>query len=345
MIGELFIISPGKRLRKEDMIPGDKPFVGASDSNNGVTAFVSNSNASEDSNVLGVNYNGSVTESFYHPYSCIFSDDVKRFKLRHHNGNKYVYLFLKTMIRQQKVKYTYGYKFSEQRMQRQPIMLPVDDEGKPDYVFMEEYMREREQKLIHDYIEYARRKLSELPNESLSLGGVRWKEFYVSDVFTKIQRGKRLKTEDHIPGNVPYVSSSAMNNGVDDFIGNTEGIRKFQNCITIANSGSVGKTFFHEYEFIASDHVTALQAPHMNKYIYMFIATVTKRLDEKYSFNREINEARINREKIMLPIDDEGKPDWEFMTQYMKAIEERLYLRYLESKASRLSLHTQHSEQ
>ena len=35
-----------------------------------------------DKNVLGVNYNGSVVENFYHPYECIFSEDVKRISFK-----------------------------------------------------------------------------------------------------------------------------------------------------------------------------------------------------------------------------------------------------------------------
>ncbi|MBQ3764890.1 MAG: restriction endonuclease subunit S [Synergistaceae bacterium] len=136
-IKDIFTITSGKRLRKEDMTPGDVPFVGASDSNNGVTSFVSNSNPSEDSNVLGVNYNGSVVENFYHPYKALFSDDVKRFHIKGHKGNKYIYLFLKTIISQQKNKYNYGYKFNDARMREQIIMLPVNEEGKPDWDFME----------------------------------------------------------------------------------------------------------------------------------------------------------------------------------------------------------------
>lgn len=69
---DIFVIRPGKRLTRSNMQSGTKPFIGASDSNNGVTAFVGNTNASEDRNVLGVNYNGSVVENFYHPYTCIF---------------------------------------------------------------------------------------------------------------------------------------------------------------------------------------------------------------------------------------------------------------------------------
>ena len=61
-IKDIFSINPGKRLTKSNMLDGNKPFIGATDSNNGVTAFVSNSNISEDRNVLGVNYNGSVVE-------------------------------------------------------------------------------------------------------------------------------------------------------------------------------------------------------------------------------------------------------------------------------------------
>ena len=151
-ISDVFVISPGKRLRKEDMTAGDKPFIGASDSNNGVTAFVADSNSSEDRNVLGVNYNGSVVESFYHPYTCLFSDDVKRFRLRDHEGDKYIYLFLKTAILQQKIKYTYGYKFNEQRMQNQIIMLPVTPYGSPDWQFMHNFMLAKESQLLLAYL-------------------------------------------------------------------------------------------------------------------------------------------------------------------------------------------------
>ena len=48
-------------------------------------------------------------------------------------------------------------------------------------------------------------------------------------------------------------------NGVDNFIANDKGVRCFENCLTLANSGSVGATFFHHYRFVASDHVTALE--------------------------------------------------------------------------------------
>lgn len=99
-IDEIFNISSGKRLTKECMKEGDTPFVGSTDSNNAITAFCGNENESVDSNVLGVNYNGSVVENFYHPYKALFSDDVKRLHLKEVNNNLYVCLFIKVSILQ-----------------------------------------------------------------------------------------------------------------------------------------------------------------------------------------------------------------------------------------------------
>ena len=164
----------------------------------------------------------------------------------------------------------------------------------------------------------------------LDLHDREWKEFYLRDIFPDIQRGKRLKTADHIQGSIPYVSSSAINNGVDAFIGNGGKVRKFEECLTLANSGSVGKTFYHSYEFIASDHVTSLKSDKLNKYSYLFIATIVQRLEEKYSFNREINDVRINKEKIVLPVDESGNPDYAFMEQYIKEREKQIVQNYID---------------
>ena len=148
---EIFEIRPGKRLENRNKIQGDIPFVGASDSNNGITGFVGNVNESLDSNTLGVSYNGAPCIAFHHGYECIFTDDVKHLHLKNHDDNEFVHLFLATVIGMQKVKYNYGYKFNEQRMRRQAIMLPVDSNGDPDYEYMESYSRNM---MIRKYSQY-----------------------------------------------------------------------------------------------------------------------------------------------------------------------------------------------
>ena len=337
VISDIFTISPGKRLTKAVMKVGKRPFIGATDSNNGITAWVDNTNESLDKLVLGVNYNGSVVETFFHPYECIFSDDVKRLHLKNGITSYHVMLFLKTMIIQQKVKFEYGYKFNEKRMKRQKILLPVTDEDSPDWQFMEEYMRRKDILLLKPTIE----KLCKLLIHRENLGGKlchsQWKPFSFTEVFTKIQRGKRLKKADHTEGTVPYVSSTALNNGVDGFIGNEVSIRKFEDCITIANSGSVGSAFFHQYEFVASDHVTQLKRKGLDKYAYLFMLPIINRLSEKYCFNREINDKRIKREKILLPVNNKGKIDFEFMSSFMQEVESDMLKNTLKAFKKRLN--------
>jgi len=161
----------------------------------------------------------------------------------------------------------------------------------------------------------------------LDLKNKEWKEFFLKDVFSEIQRGKRLKKSDHKKGTTPYISSTSFNNGVDGFVGNNDGVRKFSDCLTIANSGSVGSTFYQPFEFVASDHVTKLENRDFTKNIYHFISIVCFRLGEKYSFNREINDTRIKREKILLPINDKNEPDYEFMEEFIKQKkQEKIYV-------------------
>ena len=156
------------------------------------------------------------------------------------------------------------------------------------------------------------------------LSNLYWKEFYFTDVFTEVQRGKRLKKADHEDGQMPYISSTAQGNGVDGFIGNESGIRVFDDCLTIANSGSVGSTFYHCYRFVASDHVTQLKRDGLDRYAYLFMTPLISRLSEKYGFNREINDERIKREKLILPATKDGQPDFAFMSSFMHQVEQNI---------------------
>lgn len=141
-ISDIFNISAGKRLVSNNMVAGTTPFIGAIDSGNGITNYVSNTNESIDKNVLGVNYNGNgMVISFYHPYECIFTDDVKRFHLKEIEDNMFVLLFFKVVILQQKSKYNYGYKFNGNRMKRQKILVPISNKKQPDYDYMEQFIK------------------------------------------------------------------------------------------------------------------------------------------------------------------------------------------------------------
>ncbi len=136
---ELFDIKKGKRLTKANMEKGETPFIGAIDSNNGYREFIGQEPIHE-GNTITVNYNGSVGEAFYQPNPFWASDDVNvlypKFIL-----NKYIAFFLVSLITLEKFRFNYGRKWETTKMNRSRIQLPVDKKGKPDFEFMEEYVK------------------------------------------------------------------------------------------------------------------------------------------------------------------------------------------------------------
>jgi len=296
---------------------------GAKYNDNGVTGFVETNGKFKifkgNAIVFIMTGEGSVGLSVYKKENFVPSSNV--FVGYSSVLNRWNGLFLVTAINNGADRYNYGYIRNEKRLFNEKILLPVNSDGLPDWRFMEDFIKQKEQKQIADLKDYYADKAVELMISTGSLKNTQWREFSFSDIFIEVKRGKRLTKGNQQSGETPYVSSTAANNGVDNFIGNSKGIRTFENCLTLANSGSVGSTFFHHYTFVASDHVTALILEKPNKYIYLFLSGIIRRLEEKYSFNREINDKRIQREKILLPVNSDSLPDWQFMEDFMKQIE------------------------
>jgi len=137
---EIFEIKKGKRLTKEDQIEGTINYIGATDSNNGVTAKISNDKHLHIGNTITVSYNGSIAEAYYQTESYWATDDVNglypKFKL-----NTYIAMFLCTLIYKEKYRFNYGRKWDKEEMQQSKIKLPITPNGTPDWQFMEDYIK------------------------------------------------------------------------------------------------------------------------------------------------------------------------------------------------------------
>ncbi len=333
-IDDIAIIKAGKRLTKADMQIGTTPFIGSSDSNNGITNFISNTNSSEDKNILGVNYNGSVVENFYHPYKAVFSDDVKRLSLKKINGNKYHYLFLKSSILKQKSKYQYAYKFNQKRLKRQKIMLPSTTDNNVDWNFTEQYIKELLIKKLNTYISYCNQELDKLNFKKIkSLNEKTWGEFFIEDV-AEITSGIDIYDAERIIGTVPYISSTAQRNGISHFVGNTNKTLE-KNCISVNRNGSVGYSFYHPYHGLFSNDCRKLRPKYQSKFVGLFLANQITHQKDKYNYGYKMGTARLKRQKIMLPINHNNQPDYEYMEQYMINLElmkRKQYLAYIEDQ-------------
>lgn len=308
------------------------PYITRSDANNGLARFVSAKNyefGSDDGGCITVGLD--TQTAFYQPHKFVTGQNVQ--VITGENISEDVAQFLVPILRQQMTaKFNWGGNGATLgRMKRLSVMLPVTDSGEPDYEYMAEYARQKRNAMLAKYRAYVEERIAELGEvaEIPALDEKEWAHFKMPEVFNVIQRGKRLKNADHIPGNIPYVSSTANNNGVDDYIEATSGTRVFCDCISLANSGSVGTAFYEPFAFVASDHVTALKTDGLTKYEYLFIASMIEKQGSNFNFNREINDARIRNMQIMLPVTDSGEPDYEYMKQYVKNMMLCKYQQYL----------------
>lgn len=139
-LNELFDIRKGQRLTKANMIPGVVPYIGASDTGNGVTARIGQVPIHK-GGTISVSYNGSVAEAFYQPEPYWATDDVNVLYPRGFKLTPETALFICTLIRLEKYRFNYGRKWHLERMREAVIKLPVTDAGFPDWEYMEEYIK------------------------------------------------------------------------------------------------------------------------------------------------------------------------------------------------------------
>lgn len=138
----LFKFKKGKRLTKEDMTAGTINFLGAISENNGVREKI---NVSEENvytpNCITVNYNGSVGEAFYQYEPFWASDDVNVLYANGWKMNKYNALFIVTVIKANRYRFSYGRKWTLEKMKESVIKLPTRADGTPDFEYMENYIK------------------------------------------------------------------------------------------------------------------------------------------------------------------------------------------------------------
>lgn len=136
---EIFNFKKGQRIINTDMDTGETPCIRPIESNNGVYRLIDIA-PNHKGNTITVSYNGSVGEAFYQPADYFALDDINvlypKFEL-----NQYIGMFLVAVIRKEKYRFNYGRKWHLERMKESVIKLPITEEEKPDWQFMEDYIK------------------------------------------------------------------------------------------------------------------------------------------------------------------------------------------------------------
>lgn len=159
---EIFDIKKGFYNKKPPTTEDNNsiPFIGATEYNNGITGKIKLvdieqysktgkieiTNTSLDklfkANCITVTNNGSVGNAFYQDKEFTCSHDVNPLYLLNHKLNKFIAMFLITLIELEKYRWGYGRKWRPTRMPESLIRLPVLNNGNPDWEYMENYIKQ-----------------------------------------------------------------------------------------------------------------------------------------------------------------------------------------------------------
>ena len=203
------------------------------------------------------------------------------------------------------------------------IKLPEKD-GYIDYSFMENFVAELEAIRVVEleaYLSTTGLKNYVLTKEESAaltkLNLLNWKSYNLENLFGKSTRGKRLKSDDRIPGIIPFVTAGETDEGISGYIANN--VQIFEaNTTTIDMFGSAK---YRNYKYGGDDHVAIVHTEKLEKHSAIFVTTAIHKSSHngQFSYDKNFYAKDADALNIMLPTNDE-KPDYKYMSTLIRAI-------------------------
>lgn len=337
---DIFDIKDGYYNKKPPLDKdGTIPFLGATQNNNGVTAFyrketienwdkVGNLSSKDvhlrffPGNCLAVTNNGSVGHIYYQLQMFTCSHDITPLYLKNYVLTKELAHFLIPLLQKSGESFEYGKKWRPKRMRKSKLMLPIDFQGQPNWQFMEDYIKQEQKQQAQKIIDYYERKLVELAGDVVGLDKVEWKEFSVGELFD-IKIGKNIDGNkvDRVNGGTAYITRKENTNGLDGFVNyDSEFLNSIYPVITIGNE--TAEPYVQDFPFFTGTKVNILLPKFkMDTSILKYIATSLRQHKGKYSYSFTINSTRLKKQNILLPADKNGNPNFQYMSDFVKKLE------------------------
>lgn len=309
-----FTVCHGSRITKAERVEGDTVFLTAGFENCGVVGTIGNENIDVWEKPITVDMFGNV---FYHDETCAGDDNIYAFL--NSKLSRTAKLFVASSIASvTQSKYSYQQQFRQGDANKLSVYLPATPDGAPDWAYMESYMANLETKVAESLTMLQTAKDA----EKKKVDTREWGSFALGTLFN-IVKGKRLTKAEMKSGKTPFIGSSALNNGCTAMIGNDKNQHP-ENTITVCYNGSVGETFYQDQPYIASDDVNVLYPKFtMNRQIALFIVPLIKGVSSRYDYIDKWKKEAMEADKIYLPVDKTGQPDWAYMEEYMRKVEEK----------------------
>ena len=118
---------------------GKTPYITSSDRNNGISSYVKELPTNPEQTITA-NRGGSVGYFFFQPYPYKATPVDVRILYPKFTMNRYIGLFLRTVLQLEKYRFNYSRKMGSDRLARLQIKLP-SKKGEPDWDYMEAYIK------------------------------------------------------------------------------------------------------------------------------------------------------------------------------------------------------------
>lgn len=317
-VGELFAAERGKVKNIQPLCPGETPIIAAGAYNQGIAGMYEIDSAYE--NRITISCNGAGCGStFYHPYKFNVNGDAITLIEKSSMSDKaksFIACILNGAFTR---KYSYEEKCSPQKALDEIVRLPATPDGAPDWAYMESYMADLEAKVAESLTLLHAAKDA----EKKKVDTKEWGEFRVGELFDA-ERGKVKNIQPLTPGATPIIAAGAYNQGI---AGMYEIDSAYKNRITVScNGAGCGSTFYHPYEFnVNGDAITLIEKKCMPDRAKQFVACILNvTFTRKFSYEEKCSPQKALAEVMRLPIDKTGQPDWAYMEEYMREMEERV---------------------
>lgn len=231
-------------------------------------------------------------------------------------------------ILQSAVEGKFGYSdcFIGSSMDDLSIKLPSTPDGAPDWTYMESYMANLEAKVAESLTLLQAAKNA----EKKKVDTREWGEFRVGELFEvkiskSVDKGGLEFAED---GEYDFIGRTPLNNGIQGRLNKLKFEANQEGTYSIAQIG-MHVCQYRERKWYASQNIFVLtpfaeKSHKANK----FIATIiTRYLDCAYgedTYATYPTAKTLPHLKIKLPVDKTGQPDWAYMEEYMRKMEERV---------------------
>lgn len=133
-------------------------------------------------------------------------------------------------------------------------------------------------------------------------------------------------------GDTPYLTRSDKNNAWDSFVGHQANYDKDRgNVITVGLDTQTA--FYQPIPFYTGQNIQVFSHEQMNKYVAMFVIPLIKNQMKKLNWGGNgATLGRLRRQRIMLPVKEDNKPDFDYMEKYMQIRESMIVDRYLKKR-------------